>query len=190
MGEISDKQQAISDTSDDLAFSDEEKTVINNNLQVLGKATVEDLGVTGRITSGLLVIEGLGQNESSASIYTLSGKLKLQELALGEIEMMGGKILFDTKGNIKVMGTIVAERIETERLELGEASSGQAVLGVGETEVQIDSEAVYPGARVLLTATTLVDEPLVVVRKEQGYFLVGLLSPQEEEVEFDWVVIE
>jgi hypothetical protein len=208
MGEISDKQQAISDTSDDLAFSDEEKTVINNNLQVLGKATVEDLGVTGRITSGLLVIEGLSfdsaqddsfddaqafgseaqaRRDAGASIYTLSGKLKLQELALGEIEMMGGKILFDTKGNVKVIGEITARKYNVDTSDVAAASAGRMVISAGESRIEIETKALTEDSLIFVTP----GRPVVVGSRwlEEGKFEIVLQESLSEDLEVSWWVI-
>jgi uncharacterized protein YoxC len=75
-------------------------------LTVTGKTNVYDLGVTGKITAGLMTIDGL-----EGEIYTLTGPLKLQPLALGSLEVMGGKIEVDTSGNIKLKeGDLILEK--------------------------------------------------------------------------------
>ena len=113
----------------DLFDLEAEDATISGTLQVLGKTILSELGITGKITSGLLSIDGLtnadntdqeaDSAETGASISTLSGPLKLQELALGNLEIFGGKIVFDTKGNIKVEGNIeVKGKIKAKEIEL------------------------------------------------------------------------
>jgi len=84
-------------------------------LIVTGRTNLNDLGITGMTTAGLLVFDGL-----EGSINTLSDPLKLQDMALGNLEMMGGKIIFDTEGNIVVNGTIKADEFEGQKIKLEE----------------------------------------------------------------------
>jgi len=112
----------------DLTNSQIKEATISGTLQVLGKTTVAELGVTGKITTGLLVIEGLSNetdetnesHETYASVSTLSGPLRLQDTALGNLEIMGGKVIIDTKGNISIQGKITVEEIETQKLKVNE----------------------------------------------------------------------
>jgi len=69
---------------------------------VLGRTTVTDLGVTGNINAGVLSIHG-----DNGEINVLSGDLYLQRNSLGGINMLDGKIVIDTVGNMTVVGTVL-----------------------------------------------------------------------------------
>jgi hypothetical protein len=121
---------------------DLQEATISGKLMVLGKTTLAEVGITGRITAGLLVIDGLSARgnpsanaasgeglplqETGADISTLAGPLKLQDLALGDLEMMGGKVTIDTKGNVRIAegdltlskGKLTAPEIEAQKVKV------------------------------------------------------------------------
>ncbi|PIU03090.1 hypothetical protein COT44_05015 [Candidatus Shapirobacteria bacterium CG08_land_8_20_14_0_20_39_18] len=200
------------DSSTSLGMTIETAT-ISGSLLVSGKTTVNDLGVTGKISAGLLTIDGLtgchpeasaegsSQKDSSpsvqndcgtgVSINTLSGPLKLQSLALGNIEMMGGLVTIDTKGNITTQGTVTAKEIQAETIKVfGDKTAGSAILPAGLTSITIDSENATDSARIYLTPNTLSSKILTVTAKKIGSFVVGIKSPETIDLKFDWLIIQ
>ncbi|HRN71023.1 MAG TPA: hypothetical protein PLS49_07635 [Candidatus Woesebacteria bacterium] len=101
-----------------------EDTILNN-LTITGKANLFELAVLKKITTGLLSIEGLSCPDSdheqncTSSISTLSGPLTLQPTAAGPLELMAGKIIIDTNGDMKIDGKLTVGEIQTERVVLG-----------------------------------------------------------------------
>jgi hypothetical protein len=77
-----------------------------DTVQILGSATVG-----GSLTVGLVTI-----NDLEASINSMGEPLRLQNLSLANVEIMGGKVIIDTKGNLKVKGEITAEKVTTKEL--------------------------------------------------------------------------
>jgi hypothetical protein len=174
--------------SSELVFDqlDVETATVSGTLNVLGPAIVSDLGITGDITAGLLVINGL-----EAEIESLGEALILQPHALGDLEMMAGKVVVDTHGNLIVQGTITAEKIAVEEFKiLGSESAGSAVLLAGETSVEVAAQTASDSAKILLTPTTLTDRILVVTKKEPSKFKVEITEPEEKEINFDWFIIQ
>ena len=70
-----------------------------------------DTVIGGSLTVGLLTI-----NDLDASINSMGESLRLQSLSLANVEIMGGKVIIDTKGNLKVKGEITAEKVTTKEL--------------------------------------------------------------------------
>jgi len=149
----------------------DQNLALYGDLNVLGKTVVSDLGVTGQMTIGLLVIDGLSgegtegtegaegtktlcnselqfapgeeravncaSTETGVSIATLSGPLRLQATALGNLEIMGGKVTIDTEGILTVEGTIRAQVVETGKIRIataGEASEEERAVNCASTE--------------------------------------------------------
>ncbi|MCL5095256.1 MAG: tail fiber domain-containing protein [Patescibacteria group bacterium] len=158
---------------------------LSGQLTVLGRTLLSDLGLTGKITNGLLVVNGL-----EGSIETLALPLKLQATALGNIEMMGQKIVIDQKGNVKVEGTLTAKKVETEEFKvLGAKTAGSASLLAGQLVATISAEAATASARILLTPTTLTDKVLTVTEKRSGEFAVGVSATSSADIKFDWFIV-
>jgi len=192
--------------------------IIEKDLNVLGKTTVSDLGVTGKVNIGLLVIDGLTNTdnaETGASISTLSGPLKLQQTALANLEIMNGKIVIDTKGNIKVEGEITTKKLNisekdtskvkspvlhgvrgtaTDTLEVEKSvttsSIGQAILTAGETKIIIKTTSVTAQSKIFVTSKTIIPLPLAVTKQISGQsFTVEIKKPVEKKIKFNWWVV-
>lgn len=114
-----------------LGISTDSQAIVPD-LTVTGSTNLYDLSVTGEITSGLLLINGLecGSGISpvpdptcGASISILSGPLVLQPQSTGMVEIMGGKVAISTSGDITIEGIITVDEIVTEKVTLGDSAS-------------------------------------------------------------------
>jgi hypothetical protein len=197
---------SFQDLDSELRQNDKEAT-ISGTLAVLGRTTLNDLGVTGNINAGLLAINGLdditsevcrGRNTTSevetcvgSTINTLSGNLYLQNRGLGGIDMLNGKIVIDTKGNIEVSGTITAEKINIDTKDNTSASIGSGILKALETSVTISSTSATKDSKIFLTSTTPTGrQSLFVKKKTAGVgFVVAIEDPYESDITFDWWVV-
>ena len=158
---------------------------ITHNLMVLGRATVTDLGVTGTINAGLIAIHGL-----DGEINTLSGDLYLQKAGLGGVNILAGKVVIDTKGNLTVAGTITAQAIEANNYTvLGQQSIGSAIIPAGLTSIEVSVAIASSSSKIFLTATSLTDKQLTVVQKSNGKFKVAIPQPTTSPISFDWWIV-
>ena len=82
---------------------DTQEATVSNTFAVLGRTTLSDVGITGKITAGLMSIDGL-DDEGFASINTSSGPLKFQSNGFNGVDFMNGKVAIDPNGNIEVNG--------------------------------------------------------------------------------------
>jgi hypothetical protein len=75
---------------------------IAGTLQVGGKSTLADVAVTGKITNGLLVADGL-----NGELHTLAESLRLQQDGLNGIQLVANKIEIDTQGNVNIKQGVI-----------------------------------------------------------------------------------
>lgn len=88
------------------------------DLSVLGNTVLSDTVINGKLTIGILTLDNL---ENSINAI---GTLKIQPLALGSIEFVGGTIQMDQNGNLNIKEGIISgnDRIrEAIEIEPGEA---------------------------------------------------------------------
>jgi len=161
---------------------------------VLGRTTVTDLGVTGNINAGLLSIHGLdpsaGSGQGGATIGTLAGDLYIQHDGLGGVDILAGKVVIDTTGNMIVAGTITAKQIEAENYTvLGQESIGSATIPAGSTSIEVATEIASSSSKIFLTTTSLTDKQLTVVEKLNGKFTVAIPQPTTSPISFDWWIV-
>ena len=117
---------------------------------------------------------------SGASIYTLSGPLKLQELGLGNLEIFGGKIVMDTEGNVKV------EEITAEKYNVGK-SAGQAIIPKGETSITIETSALTEKSLIFVTPERPVALGSQII--DEAHFKISISKPEEEDLKVNWWVV-
>ncbi len=176
-------------SQDELNIKD---ATLSGNLMVLGRTNLNDLGVTGKITSGLMSIAGLDtlDNGDTASTINSVGDLYLQNKGMGGVNILSGLVTIDKVGNMDVKAVLSAKSVETENLVIkGQGSTGTAILPKGKTQIQITSDSVTSTSKVLVTPNTLIDIPLVVTTKSDGSFVVAISTAQNKDVKFDWWVI-
>jgi hypothetical protein len=134
----------------------------------------------------------------NVDIATVSGGLKvlgLTELAntnIGGSLQVGLLKLDDVLAEISSLTGVVSIKgtLSVDKLKLGSESAGSGKITVGQTSVIINSGAVNAGARVLVTPTTLTDKVLGVTHKSEGVFKVEIKSPDQEDINFDWLVVQ
>ncbi|QQS44671.1 tail fiber domain-containing protein [Candidatus Roizmanbacteria bacterium] len=161
-------------------------------LTVTGDTNINNLGVTGDITAGLLSIKGFDDELAtpSAIISTISGPLKIQDQSAGNLEIMGGKVLIDTDGNIMVRGSITVNKLNIDESEESNKSIGEGIITSGQNEVVINTTSVTDKSRIFVTGKSVISTPLVVVEKNPGVsFKVRIGNTAESDIPFDWLVV-
>jgi hypothetical protein len=149
------------------------------DLTVLGDTILGDTVINGKLNIGTIQIDNT--NNSIDAI----GTLRIQELALGDIEFMGGLITFDTEGNI------VANELTANKYSVAGASAGTSAIPAAGKEVFVETPAVAENSLVFITPKRALAFPLAVTSKEAGVgFWVSLPATQSLETEFDWWVID
>ncbi len=164
------------------------ETASLSSLIVSDKANINDLGVTGKITAGLLTINGLDE-DGQTTINTLSGPLRLQSLALGDLDIMGGKVVIDTDGNIKTDGIVTAKEVKTEKLTITDGKSiGEAIITPGQTKIEVTSEVLGANSRIFATPD---GEPVAVSTKKTGNnkFEILIKETLSSELKVNWWIV-
>ncbi|MEX0617050.1 MAG: site-specific integrase [Candidatus Woykebacteria bacterium] len=129
--------------------------------------------------------------------------LKAETISIGE-----NKISLDDEGNLRVDGNLVAKgdvkiegnltldgsfsakEIKTEKLGLGEKSTGTATLRKGETRVEIEASEISENSLVFITPTSRTYDVLTVIEKKPGEgFVVEDYFPAEEDIHFNWFFV-
>jgi len=129
---------------------------IGGTLNVLGRTTITDLGVTGHISAGVLSINGL-DDDGNATINAL-GVLKLQDHGLGNLDIMTGKVVIDTNGNVTIKNNLTAQTVTTQKLNITtdssdvlSASAGVASVKAGTSSITIKTTAVTANSLIYVT---------------------------------------
>lgn len=125
----------------------------------------------------------------SATINTLTNDLYLQNLEVGGINFLNGKVTIDKDGNLKVLNTITAQKIEADIFSSTKAS-GSGVLPANTASVDVLSDNATENARIFVTATTLTDKVLTVTNKTSGKFTVSIKTVEPQDIKFDWFIIQ
>jgi hypothetical protein len=113
------------------------------------------------------------------------GVLKIQSLALGNIEFQGGLVTIDTMGNV-VVNTITAQKYN-----VAGASAGTAVLPSGTTEITVSTNMVTPQSLIFVTPKQALAYPMAVTEKVEGdHFVVSVSNAEAIDIEFDWFIVD
>jgi excisionase family DNA binding protein len=174
-----------------LSSSTSATTTTFDDLTVLKKLLVGDLGIIGKITSGLLSINGLDSNETTqfASINTISGDLYLQNQGLGGINFLNGKVTIDQNGLLRAQAVTTSTygvRVENE----SSATFGKVTLPAGQTSIVINTSSVASDSLILLTPETLINFPLNTTEKIAGKsFKVEVFQSVDKDVRFSWWIV-
>ncbi|MEK7559377.1 MAG: MerR family DNA-binding transcriptional regulator [Patescibacteria group bacterium] len=201
LASMSGEQASGSGSFASLTDLDIENATISGDLNVLGRTTVTDLGVTGNISSGLLSIHGLdtdvnpsaGSGQVAAATINSIGDLYLQNNGLGGINILSGKVKIDTQGNIRTEGEITARKIKIDTTtDTASKSLGTGTIAAGDTEIEILTTAVTNKSKIFLTPTSSTGgEQLIVSSKQTGVgFTVSIVSPVSSNIKFDWFIID
>jgi hypothetical protein len=144
-----------------LGFGD---ATVSGTLNVLGRTTLQDVGITGNINAGVLSIHGLN-DDGTASINTLSGDLKVQDAGVGGLDILSGKVVISKDGNVTVAQTLGAQTVNTQKLNIVTtdnsastsaqltASAGEDTMTAGQKSLVIHTKAVTSKSLIYVTFT-------------------------------------
>lgn len=152
------------------------------NLTIGGKTTVNDLGITGKVTAGLLTINGF--NDTFASLNTLSDDLYLQNQGVGGVNISNGKFTIDKNGHVKILKLNIDESDNS-------SSIGGGKISASATSVDISTGAVTSKSRVFITPTSETGgKALIIKSKTAGKgFRVIIENSFSSDISFDWWVV-
>ena len=161
-----------------------------DDLTVANNANINNLGVTGTISAGNLMIEGLDAL-SESSINTLGGTLKIQSLAVNDVEFEAGKIKMDTTGNMVVEGSITTSKVKINTSDTLGASAGKDTIPAGQTSIVVDTTAVKPESLIFVTATSKTGQVLSVSNQVAGTsFTVNIPAASTQNINFNWWIVD
>jgi hypothetical protein len=171
----------------DLDTLDVNDVTVADTLAVLGRTTLSDVGITGRLNIGLLSIEGL-DDEGAAAINTSAGPLKLQSTGFNGIDILDGKMTIDTSGNLKTDGEITAKKVNIDTVDVASASLGEAVLEAGLTKVVVTTTALTEKSKVFVQAQ---DVPLTTAVKKiaENKFEIRVRGTESTDVKLNWWIV-
>lgn len=182
---LSASTSALLSTTD--SFVNDNLNQKNNQVEdlvVTNKANINNLGITGNITAGLLSIIGL-DTDSTASISTLNGSLYLQKLGLGGINILNGKIDIDNSGNLNLNeGNL---NVSNGIIKTNDTIRGRVTLKAGELSIRVDKKwTSIPNALILTPSfnTKVWYEDL----SENG-FTIKLDNSPSSEGKIDWIAL-
>ena len=163
---------------------------------IIGKA-LESFDETGEgkilvFVSTSWYVGTIGEGSQLAEIDNLSlDSLSANSIILGDNQISldyNGSLLID--GDLALSGDFSSESISTDKLFLGDESSGNGTISAGKSSISIDNANVNPDSKVIVTfnsdwspATRFWTE------KEYGKFKVRLDKPLLSSATFDWIVI-
>jgi hypothetical protein len=111
-------------------------------------------------------------------------------MALGNIEFLGGQIIFDTQGNI-IANSISVEEIETKKVSVRGDSAGTGAIPAGENDVFIETDMVTTDSLILVTPTSGTRYALIVSDKQPGLgFTVQIPVAPLSDITFDWLIVD
>lgn len=159
-------------TGGDLEFN---KVVTLDRLTVADQTNLGPTAVAGSLTVGLITIDDL-----AASINSLGQSLKLQPLALADIEFLGGKIVMTKAGDLEVKGSVKA----------GSGVRGIDVpveQGTGQIVIEFPQSKAGPYA---VTVTPHWPTSVWISAKQSAGFLIKFSVPAPAGATLDWIVLE
>lgn len=169
----------------------------------------KDLFVTGQAAISSLFVS---DNLTVSKVDSIDSPLQIQSLAASPLEIMAGKITVDTNGNTKFLGNVeiagnltvnnivvanTTEVVATESAEINQgvintnSLAGKAVLPANKESVRINNSKVSDNSLIYITPITSTQNKVLYIKaKGQGYFEIGFSETLENDVEFNWWIIE
>jgi hypothetical protein len=119
-------QELLADVADSNIFTATDSAsleeLVLGQLYVTGQAAINTLSVSTSLTIGSdFIVQSFTDEDGTIvnSLDTLSAPLRLQSLAMAPLEIMAGKVIIDTEGNVEIAGNLyVAGKIEAKELTL------------------------------------------------------------------------
>ncbi len=134
-----------------------------------------------------------------ASIQTTHVPLKLQKDSQSNLEIMGGKFIIDTSGNLTVAESITAKELRTQKLQiLGDtntaegavlaSSTGKVEIEAGKTSVTVKTAALTENSLIFVSAENI--PTAVAAKKTDGETIeIFISSPLAEILKVSWWII-
>jgi len=158
---------SIATSSADLSTSLEMTDLVISGDTVLG-----DVTVTGVAQIGSMIIDGFANSIDSV------GVLQIQPMALGNIELMAGKVEIDTEGNININeGHIAGNASFRDSLDIAE----------GESSVRIERE--WEATPQTITATPNWNANIWITDRDETGFIINFSEPSPVDAKIDWLAI-
>jgi len=152
-------------TITDKDISVDSNLVAFKDFNVLGKTTLSDLVVTGKITTGLLVIDGVGEN--GVSLSALSGDMVLQNL-----------VTITSKGDVELKEGVIA----------GNSSFREVVVVSGET-TEVVINRTWDKAPTTVTVTPSYETTIWVENVTKDGFNIKLGTAPTTEQKLYWLAV-
>jgi N-acetylneuraminic acid mutarotase len=162
---------------------------VSGTLNVLGRTTLTDVGITGTLSDGLISIHGL-----QGEIDTLAGDLMIQSQGLGGVNILNGLVMIDTRGNITTVGDLNAKAIQAETITATKgfrvegATAGEAVLPEGQKLITIPSHALTSHSKIFITPDTPVSYG-VKEASDSSSFTVRVQPAAPTDVHLTWWIV-
>jgi hypothetical protein len=171
-----------------------DSATLSGTLNVLGRTTLSDLGVTGNITAGIISLNGI-----DGELNTIGGPLKLQSFGTDGIDILSGKIIIDTQGNMISQGTIAAKEVKAKKFTVDTspvsttsatltASAGTVTVEAGETSIDVSTTAL--GTKSLIFATPDRAVAVGTKKKDADTFTITLGTAQGVDVKINWWIVD
>ncbi|HET9946446.1 MAG TPA: DUF2341 domain-containing protein [Patescibacteria group bacterium] len=168
-----------------------QNATISGTLSVLGRTVVTDLGVTGKITSGLMAIDGL-----NGAIDVVGQPLKLQANQTAGIDILSGKITISAAGDMQIQGSLTAGQVSTDKLNVTassattgvlSASAGTTTIQAGQTSVSVQTTKLTSNSLIFVTP----DSPVAIGAKKTSNtgFVITLSQPATQTLHINWWIV-
>jgi len=123
-------------------------SVLYGDLNVLGNSSFTDIFASGKLAVGMLTL-----SSEDSSINVVGEILKLQnEYGAGNIEAFGGKIVFTSTGDLKVLAEVTAKKYNVDISNVAGASAGKVIVKSGTSETVIETGALTDNSLIFITA--------------------------------------
>jgi hypothetical protein len=169
----------------------------SSGLTLLGTTTTYDLAVLNKLTFGLLTIES--DASASGSIQTAVVPLQLQKDSMGNLEIMGSKIVIDIFGNMVARESITARELKTNKLTILDekdatngavlaSSAGKSEIAAGQTRITIQTSPISEKSLIFVTPE---NTPVGVAAKKlnETSIEISIASPMQEALKVNWWII-
>ena len=183
--QITDLEKQLLTLSTNNSLSSQDAT-ISGTLSVFGNTMLNNLGITGNLTAGVMTIQGL-DTTGQASINTV-GALKLQDQGAGGLDILNGKIKVDTSGNFISTASVTAKKFNVDTRDVLSASLGTITIKAGQTQAVATTSALTKNSKIFATPQ---DTPVPVSTKKTGEntFIIKIANPQSEDLKVNWWIV-
>ena len=163
-----------------------QNATLSGTLNVYGNTTLNNLGVTGNITAGVMTIQGLDA-AGQASINTI-GNLKLQDQGAGGIDILNGKIKIDTNGNFIAKAAVTAKKFNVDTSDVLAASLGTLTIPAGQTQAIATTSALTKNSKIFATPQDT-PVPVSATRSGNNTLIIKMAAPQSEDIKINWWIV-